>query len=272
MPSPNSITVSQLSRLIGTPDAPVILDVRIDEDVDEDPRLVPAARRVAYQDMAHQVTSLKNCRVVVICHRGKKLSEGAVAVLRERGVSAEKLVGGHVAWREAGEMLVPIKCVPSCDSSGRTVWVTRHRPKIDRIACPWLIRRFIDPDAQFLFVSPAEVMAVAEHFSATPFDIEDVFWSHREDRCTFDTMIEEFALRSSALKHLATIVRGADTNRHQLAPEAAGLLAVSLGLSRQYRDDTQQLNAGMAIYDAFYRWTRDARDEMHDWPSESGSK
>jgi hypothetical protein len=222
--------------------------------------------------MEQQVASLQERRVVVICHRGKKLSEGAVAVLRERGVPAEKLTGGHVAWREAGELAVPVKSVPACNSAGRTVWVTRHRPKIDRIACPWLIRRFIDPHAQFLFVSPAEVPAVAEHFSATPFDVENVFWSHRADQCTFDTMIEEFALHSKALNHLATIVRGADTNRHQLAPEAAGLLAISLGLSRQYRDDTEQLDAGMAIYDAFYRWTRDARDEAHDWPSESGRK
>src|SRR6185295_5377375 len=128
---------------------------------------------------------------------------------------------------------------------GRTVWVTRERPKIDRIACPWLIRRFIDPAAVFLFVAPAEVAAVADRFGAVPFDIEGVFWSHRGERCTFDVMVEEFALATEPLLRLATIVRGADTARPDLAPEAAGLLAASLGLSRLYADDLEQLDAGM---------------------------
>jgi len=156
--------------------------------------------------------------------------------------------------------------LPPRNSEGRTVWVTRQRPKVDRVACPWLIRRFVDPRAQILFVAPTEVMDVADRYSATPFDVEDVFWSHRGETCTFDTMLAEFALESPPLHRLASIVRGADTNRHDLAPEAAGLLAASLGLSRMYRDDLAQINAGMAIYDAFYRWARDATDEGHDWP------
>ncbi|MBX2885148.1 MAG: chromate resistance protein [Granulosicoccus sp.] len=155
---------------------------------------------------------------------------------------------------------------------GRTLWVTRLRPKIDRIACPWLIRRFVDRHAEFLFVSASSVTAVAEKFSAIPFDIEDVYWSHRGDQCTFDTMISEFGLASEALERLATIVRAADTNRHELAPEAAGLLAASLGLSRMYADDLQQLEAGMGLYDAFYRWSRDAVNEGHDWPASSANK
>jgi hypothetical protein len=134
------------------------------------------------------------------------------------------------------------------------------------MACPWLIRRFIDPQAQFLFVAPSEVLGVADKYAATPFDVEDVFWSHRGDHCTFDTMLEEFGLQTNALKQLAIIVRGADTNRHELAPQSAGLLAVSLGLSRMYRDDLEQIDAGMLIYDALYRWARDASDESHDWP------
>jgi hypothetical protein len=145
--------------------------------------------------------------------------------------------------------------------------VTRSRPKIDRIACPWLIRRFADPAAVFLFVSPSEVQAVAERFAATPFDVEGVFWSHRGDRCSFDTMIEEFGLTTEPLLRLATMVRGADTARLDLAPEAPGLLAASLGLSRMYPDDLAQLEAGLALYDAFYRWCRDATDETHNWPS-----
>ena len=124
------------------------------------------------------------------------------------------------------------------------MWVTRSRSKIDRIACPWLIRRFVDPHAVFLFVAPPEVVGVAKRFGGVPFDIENVFWSHRGDTCTFDTMVEEFGLGTPPLLHLATIVRGADTARPDLAPEAPGLLAASLGLSRMYADDLQQLEAG----------------------------
>ena len=151
------------------------------------------------------------------------------------------------------------------------MWVTRARPKVDRIACPWLIRRFIDADAVFLFVAPAEVPAVAERFSATPFDIDGVFWSHRGDTCTFDTMLREFALTSGPLQKLAAIVRGADTARLDLTPQSAGLLAASLGYSRMFRDDLQQLDAAMALYDAFYRWCRDATEETHNWPSTKAS-
>ena len=107
---------------------------------------------------------------------------------------------------------------------------------------------------------------VAERFNATPFDMEDVFWSHRGEKCTFETMIEEFGIGNDALAKLALIVRGADTNKHDLVPESAGLLAASLGLSRMFRDDLEQLEVGMTLYDAFYRWARDATGERHDWP------
>jgi hypothetical protein len=125
----------------------------------------------------------------------------------------------------------------------------------------------VDPGAVFLFVAPSEVTAVAERFGAAPFDIEGVFWSHRGEGCTFDAMVEEFGLRSEALSRLAVIVRGADTARLDLAPQSAGLLAASLGFSRMFRDDLPQLDAAMALYDAFYRWSRDAVAETHDWPS-----
>ena len=141
------------------------------------------------------------------------------------------------------------------------------RPKIDRIACPWLIRRFIDPKAVFLFVAPPEVAMVAERFNATAFDIEDTFWSHRGETCTFDTMIAEYELKSAALDTVARIVRGADTARPDLAPEAAGLLAISLGLSRIHQNDLEQLEAGMAVYDALYAWARDGQGETHNWPA-----
>jgi hypothetical protein len=158
---------------------------------------------------------------------------------------------------------------PPPDSSGRTIWVTRERPKIDRIACPWLIRRFVDPEAVFLFAEAQRVSGIADRFKATPFDIEGVFWSHRGDTCTFDTMLTEFGLKSEALDRLATIVRGADTARLELSPEAAGFLAFSLGLSRLFDDDLVQLQVGLTFYDAAYLWCRDASAETHNWPSKT---
>lgn len=267
MPSPNTITVAQLSRLIGTPNCPTIVDICIDEDFAADPRFIPSAIRHPFKKIAQLVPILSGKKVVIVCQKGIKLSQGAAAILRTHGIDCEYLEGGNLAWRDAGEPLVPAAKIPDRAADGNTVWVTRHRPKIDRIACPWLIRRFVDPNAQFLFVSPSEVMGVADRFGATPFDVEDEFWSHRGDQCTFDAMIDEFQLNTDALKRLATIVRAADTNRHDLAPEAAGLMAASLGLSRMYRDDLQQLDAGMSLYDSFYRWVRDAFDEGHDWPA-----
>lgn len=272
MPSTTEITPHQLSRLVGLPDAPRIIDVRSKDDVAADPRFLPCSSHVEYLAVPALSAELRDNRVVVVCQRGLKLSQGVVAWLRHEGVNAETLAGGFEAWREAGGALVSPQALPGRDMLGRTVWVTRARPKIDRIACPWLIRRFVDPGAVFLFVDASEVTAVADRFTATPFDIEGVFWSHRDDRCTFDTMVEEFGLSCDALTRLATIVRAADTARLDLAPQAAGLLAASLGLSRMYRDDLKQLAAGMALYDAFYRWCRDATDETHNWPSPDKGK
>jgi rhodanese-related sulfurtransferase len=268
MTSNTEISESQLARLIGLPDAPAIIDVRIDEDFASDPRLLPAAMRRDYRSVGEWGLSLAGKRAVVVCHRGKKISQGVAAWLRQMGIQAETLQGGFEAWRDANNLLVSPTALPSPDHQGRTVWVTRARPKVDRIACPWLIRRFVDPYAVFLYVDASEVMGVAERFAATPFDIEGVFWSHRGNGCTFDTMVAEFGLSSdTALLGLAEIVRAADTARPDLAAEAAGLLAASLGLSRMYRDDLAQLDAGMALYDAFYRWRRDATGETHNWPN-----
>ncbi|MCP4431217.1 MAG: sulfurtransferase [Gammaproteobacteria bacterium] len=267
MPSPNEITVAQLSRLIGLAESPVVIDIRIDEDFEDDPRLIPGAFRHAFQNIETLVSQLQNKRVVVYCQKGKKISQGAAAILQNHGIAAEALEGGQFAWRDADMPMITASSLPSANAQNQTVWVTKHRPKIDRIACPWLIRRFIDPEAQFLFVAPAEVLDVGEKFNATPFDIDDVFWSHRGEQSTFDTMLVEFGLQTPALSRLAQIVRGADTNRLDLTPQSAGLLAASLGLSRMYRNDIEQLNAGMVLYDMFYRWARDAVDEKHDWPT-----
>jgi rhodanese-related sulfurtransferase len=267
MASPTEITTSQLSRLIGTPDAPSLVDVCIDEDFFADPRLIPGSMRRSHTAVAEWAPLYRGKRVVVICQKGLKLSQGVSAWLRHHGISAEALEGGIYAWRDEGNMLLKTENLPARDNNGHTVWVTRERPKIDRIACPWLIRRFVDPGAVFLYVKPADVESVAERFSATPFDVEGVYWSHRGDRCTFDTMLDEMDLDSEPLRHLAEIVRGADTSRNELAPQSAGLLAISLGFSRMYRDDLAQLGAAMGTYDALYRWVRDATDETHNWPA-----
>ena len=271
MAGPNEITPAQLLRLVGTPECPALVDACIDEDFAADPHLIPGAFRHDFRDLPGLAARLEGRRAVVICQKGRKLSQGVAAWLRCEGIAAEYLGGGMVGWRDMeGAPAVPAAALPA-SVGGATLWVTRHRPKIDRIACPWLIRRFVDTRARFLFVAPAEVEAVAGRLGATPFDVEGVFWSHRGPQCTFDTMVEEFGLTSPALAALARVVRGADTNRHDLAPEAAGLLALSVGLSRQYRDDIAQLEAGMALYDALYRWARDGQDEGHDWPAGAGA-
>jgi rhodanese-related sulfurtransferase len=263
----NTISVDKLVRLIGTPKCPLLIDVRPEDDFEADPHLIPSAARCASDKLGDRPEVYDGQSAVVICQKGSNLSQGAAALLRHQGVPAEVLEGGFEAWRQARLPLIPFTKLPPVDPRGRTVWVTRARPKIDRIACPWLIRRFVDPHAVFLFVAPSDVVAVAERFGAAPFDIENVFWSHRGDTCTFDTMIEELGLGIAPLLHLAAIVRGADTARPDLSPEAPGLLAASLGLSRMYADDLQQLEAGMLLYDAFYRWCRDATDETHNWPT-----
>jgi rhodanese-related sulfurtransferase len=272
MPSPTTISLQKFTRLVGTPKCPAIVDVRTDEDFAADPRLIPGAVRRPFADVAAWAPALAGRPAIVVCHKGLKLSEGVAAWLRHAGGEADVLEGGFVAWAEAGLPMVPDDRLPPRDAEGRTVWVTRARPKVDRIACPWLIRRFVDPAAVFLFVAPSEVAAVAERFGAAPFDIEGVFWSHRGEACTFDTMIAEFGLATDPLLRLAAIVRGADTARPDLAPQAAGLLAVSLGLSRLHSDDLRQLDAGMALYDALYLWCRDAVDEAHNWPTAKGPR
>ncbi len=267
MPAPNAISADKLSRILGTPRAPVLLDVRSEEDYAADPRLLPGAVRSDDRALTALASRLAGQPSIVVCQAGHRRSQGTAGWLRAEGCPSEYLEGGFEAWQAAGLPLVDPTKLPARDIRGRTVWVTRSRPKIDRIACPWLIRRFLDPHALFLFVAPAEVEGVAERYNAAPFDIGGVFWSHRADLCTFDVMLAEFGLRIPALDMLGTIVRGADTARLDLAPEAAGLLAASLGLSRMYSDDLEQLEAGMLLYDAFFRWARDATDETHNWPT-----
>ena len=144
-------------------------------------------------------------------------------------------------------------------------WVTRERPKIDRIACPWLIARFIDPAAKFLYVPTDKVLEIARAEDAIPYDIPNVAMSHVGELCSFDAFLKKYGLHDPALQQLAVIVRGADTSRLDLAPQSAGLLAISLGLSRNFADDHEMLSHGMVLYDALYAWCRSCHDETHDW-------
>ncbi len=288
MPTPNQITPRQLARLIGTPGAPIVIDLCIDDDFSLDPRVIPAAFRHSYTEINNLADQCCGRSVVVYCQKGKKISEGGAAQLRTMDVRAQVLQGGVVAWRDAGLPLVPYEKIPlatplsenaqtdtrrqSLSNHKSTVWVTRHRPKIDRIACPWLIRRFIDPAARFLFVPPATVDEVAALFNAVAFDVEGAFWSHRGTFCTFDTMLQDFELTTEPLQTMATAIRAADTDNSDLAPQAAGLLAMSVGLSRMYKDDLLQLDAGMVFYDALYRWARDGLNEQHNWPTSPPSR
>ena len=267
MAAPNEITIQQLLRLIGTPNCPQIVDISINPNFADDPHQIPSASLHLHTDLPGLATRLNGQPSIIICQKGIKLSQGMAAQLRSAGLRSEYLSGGNYGWRNRTQAPRILSAILPPMDQGHSIWVTRYQPKIDRIACPWLIRRFVDKDARFLFVSPAEVIGVSERYNAIPFDIEDTFWSHRGDTCTFDTMLDEFKLRTPALDRLSTVVRAADTENHDLAPEAAGLLALSVGLSRQYRDDLEQLEAGMDLYDALYRWARDGTEERHTWPT-----
>lgn len=145
-------------------------------------------------------------------------------------------------------------------------WITRERPKIDRIACPWLVARFIDKEPEFLYVPVDQVFLIAERESAIAYDIPGAELSHVGDKCSFDAFLERYALTDAALEQLAVIVRGADTSRLDLTPQSAGLFAISLGLSALYTDDHAMLAQGMIVYDALYAWCRSCQGETHNWP------
>jgi hypothetical protein len=177
------------------------------------------------------------------------------------GIAARYLEGGlEDGWKAAGGELI------AKPKEASTRWVTRERPKIDRVACPWLIARFIDPEAEFLYVPPKEVLGVAKANQAVPYDVPDVRFSHVGEHCSFDAFLKTYRLTGDpALVRLAVIVRGADTGHPELAPQAAGLLAVSLGLSRNFADDREMLKHGMVMYDALYAWCKDGQDETQTW-------
>lgn len=266
------VSPHELWSRIGTPEAPVILDVCRRQIYEAGPGVIPTAQWRQPETYLEWVPSLATDRPIVLaCRYGHNLSQMVAAELRARGVSAQVLEGGRQAWSEAGLPLVTKATLERFAPKSPSLWVTRRRPKIDRVACPWLIRRFIDRQARILYVDPAEVQNVAKDNGAVPFDIEGVEISHEGDRCSFDTMLRLFGLEGDPhLAHVALIVRGADTARPDLAPEAAGLHAISLGLSALAGDDDRgMIERGFMVYDALLAWSRHAAQERHNWPAKA---
>jgi rhodanese-related sulfurtransferase len=238
----DAISPAALRQSLASAEPPLVIDVRRNERFLESPYLMKGAlRRDPFQVEQWKQTLPQSASVVVYCVHGHEVSQNVAKAL-----GARYLAGGIEHWREEGG------ATAAKPKDAATRWVTRERPKIDRIACPWLVRRFVDPGAEFLYVPASEVRNVAKEEAAVPYDIADVEFSHDGDKCSFDAFLRLYNLRDPALDQLALIVRGADTNRLDLAPQCAGLAAVSLGLSRNFRDDHEMLEHGMVVYDALY--------------------
>ena len=240
---------------------PLLIDVRRREAFESAGEMAQGALRRDPETVSTWASTLPSASTVVVyCVHGHQVSQGVAAALRSHGIDAYYLDGGIEEGWKAGDGALDTK-----PRNGSTRWVTRERPKIDRIACPWLVSRFVDADADFLYVPPAVVRSTARETGAVPYDIPDVRFSHVGARCSFDAFLEHFRLVDPALQCLATIVRGADTAELDLAKEAPGLLAISLGLSRIFTDDHEMLDHGMLVYDALYAWCREGQDEVHTW-------
>lgn len=254
------ISHSQFETLRRQGFGPLVIDVRRERAYADSEGALPDAIRRDPERIGAWWRRLDLARpIVVYCAHGQELSQQAAAFLAERGYAAHYLAGGFDGWRDAGQ---PVARKPAKPSR----WITRERPKIDRIACPWLIRRFVDRDAEFIYVPASEVLVAAAETGATPYDVPGVAFTHVGEGCSFDTFIEKFELNDPALLEVASVVRGADTDQLELAPPAAGLFAISLGLSANIADDHEMLRYGLVIYDALYRWHRDLRAEAHRWP------
>jgi len=241
-----SISAAELGKSLRSRTPPLVIDVRRNERFFEAGDFIRGAIRRDPAKIADWSKTLpQGANVVVYCVHGHEVSQNAAQAL-----GAKYLEGGVEHWREeSGELAAKPK-------NASTRWVTRERPKIDRIACPWLVRRFVDPEAEFLYVPVADVKRTATEKTATPYDVADVEFTHVGERCSFDAFLEKFHLRDAALDKLATIVRGADTSRLDLAPQAPGLLAISQGLSMNFKSDHEMLEHGMVMYDALYAWCR----------------
>lgn len=247
--SPLRISHHDLYARLGTGAAPLLIDVRRPEVFNADDCLIIGASYRPSQDVAHWQAALSADRpVVVYCAHGHEVSQGVADALSRFGRTANYLEGGIAGWKA---MQLPTRRKRDASESK---WVTSEHPKIARIACPWLISRFINPDAEFIYVPPNEVAKIAAEIGGTPYDVKNVEFGHVGDRCSFDTIVRAYDIHDAALDHLATVVRGADTSRSDLTPQCEGLLAISYGLSRNYSNE--MLKYGMVIYDALYTWCR----------------
>jgi rhodanese-related sulfurtransferase len=261
----SAISAESLYAQLGLPSSPVVIDVRHDGDVAAIPRIIPGAMRRDLASLDSWVASLPPARpVVACCERGGEQSRSTAEGLRELGYAAQFLDGGIEAWIAEGFPTARLRADLKVPGGSR--WITRERPKIDRLACPWLIRRFIDPEAQFFYTQPQRVRTDAKALDAEPYDIIDVTFSHRGPRCSFDAFLEEFELQDRVLDEVAAIVRAADTAQLEQSREASGLLAISLGLSVNVSDDILLLEQAMPLYDALYAWRKRASRETHGWP------
>ncbi|MDB5359926.1 MAG: chromate resistance regulator ChrB [Rhodospirillales bacterium] len=256
-----STSHQSLYASLGTASAPLLIDVRREAAFDGDQTMIVGAVRRPPETVAEWLGALPpGRRVIAYCAHGHEVSQGVAASLCDAGIPASFLIGGIAAWRDAR--------LPTRRKLGAmpSTWVTRERPKIDRIACPWLIRRFVDPEATFLYVPTDRVLSTAAETGAIAYDIPGAEpFSHDGALCSFDAVLKIYGIDDTALDQLAVIVRGADTARPDLAPQAAGLLAISLGLSANYRDDHAMLEQGMIVYDALFSWCRGLQDETHSW-------
>jgi len=263
-----TITPIALYEQLGLPSAPAIVDIRTDEDFRASPRRLPCAHRGSPEHIAQWTKTLSRQRpLVVYGANGRDTNRSTVDALVALGFDAQSLDGGIDAWARAGYATVRTR--PELDAPGGSRWVTRERPKIDRLACPWLVRRFIDPAAHFFYAPAHRVRSEAEALGAQPYDIADVTFSHRGPRCSFDAFLDEFDLHDPILDGVADIVRAADTGELAQSPQAPGLLAISLGLCTNVADDIVLLEQAMPIYDALYAWYKTARHETHSWPKKT---
>jgi rhodanese-related sulfurtransferase len=261
----NSISVSELRSEVSGQNGPIVLDVRRAPAYRESGDTLAGALRRDPEAVESWLKTLPRASsVVVYCVHGREVSQNVVKTLEASGIRARYLEGGIETWKEK-DGSIDHKPV-----GADTRWVTRERPKIDRIACPWLISRFVDRGAEFLYVPTKEVRETAKARDAIPYDVPDVHFTHDGELCSFDTFIKHYRLGADpALQRLALIVRGADTAKLDLAPQAPGLAAVSLGLSRIFPDDHEMLKHGMVLYDALYAWSKEGQDEVHTWNPEA---
>lgn len=257
------ISSQSVYEQLGLHRAPTLLDVRPERDFKRVARLIPGAM-YCEPEHSHQWFRQLPRRPLTIYSSRDHDAATIANVLASNGFSVSIMDGGIERWIDDG--LPTIKAREDLGVPGQSQWVTRERPKIDRLACPWLIRRFIDPLATFNYVPAQRVRSEAGLLGAQPYDIPDVTFSHRGPNCSFDAFLDEFELHDPMIDELARIVRAADTATLDQSREAPGLLAISLGLSASFHDDHVLLEQAMLMYDALYAWCKTARDEPHSWP------